>query len=347
MLTLLVHDSPWPPHNGGRARLVGLYETLSAVQPTRLLVATNRHHRVDVIPPAVALPSSRRTRLGALLGGGSRIGRGLLDAGATADLRAGLTRPAPLVVSHSFLVPELGHVDVPLVVDFPNLEVARQASAGTPLGRLESLKARKWEPRVARQATTCIAVDEEDAQQLRAWGASEVIVVPNAAPSLPVCGDSPADGYVLAVADWTYEPNRREVPRLRALDLPLVLAGRGSEAWPEGRGWVDDLAPLYDSAAVVIAPARSGGGTQLKVVEAVCRGRVVVTTEHGARSLPQSARAFCLVGPLEEGVRRLLADVDDRHQRERGLRQAHLPRSWRDAARPLTDAIERMARATA
>lgn len=44
------------------------------------------------------------------------------------------------------------------------------------------------------------------------------------------------------------------------------------------RGFVDDLASEYASAALVIAPIRSGGGTQIKVLEALAHGRPLISS---------------------------------------------------------------------
>lgn len=337
MLALLTHDAPWPVRNGGRARLVGLHAVLSQLGSTDVLVAVNAHRKVDVAAPAVALPACTRSKAAALVGGRPRLGRGLLGPAAVAQVSA--RTDEVLLVSHSFLVPELDPVRGALVVDFPNLEVDRQASLGSLVGRLESAKAARWEPLVARRATLCVAVDQADADQLRDWGADRVVTMPNAA-EVPVAPPSPADGYVLAVADWEYGPNRASAEQLLGLDLPLVLVGRGSESFPGGRGFVEDLTPVYEGAAVVVAPATKGGGTQLKVAEAVSRGRVVVTTDYGVRSVPGPARDACLYGDLGAGARRMLADVPDRHRREQALRDADLPRTWLGAGVELLAALE-------
>ena len=44
------------------------------------------------------------------------------------------------------------------------------------------------------------------------------------------------------------------------------------------RGYVEDLTLEYDRAAVVIAPIRSGGGTQIKVIDALVHGRPLVSS---------------------------------------------------------------------
>jgi hypothetical protein len=242
-------------------------------------------------------------------------------------------------VSHSYLLPPLGALDLPVVLDLQNLEVERQASNGGWLGHLEAAKARRWEPRAVRAAAAVLCVDEHDAARARSWGARRVGVVPNVAPA-PVSPPSPAGGPVLAVADWRYGPNAEGLQLLveqvaPRLDRELVLAGRGSER-VGGLGFVEDLDPLYDAAAVVVSPVVRGAGTQLKVIEALTRGRVVVTTPYGQRSVPPAASEGCVVADgaaaLAGAVMQLVNDVEDRHRREECLRTAAMPRSWDEAA---------------
>jgi glycosyltransferase involved in cell wall biosynthesis len=45
------------------------------------------------------------------------------------------------------------------------------------------------------------------------------------------------------------------------------------------RGFVADLAPEYDQAQLVIAPVFTGGGTQIKVIDALAHGRPLVASE--------------------------------------------------------------------
>jgi glycosyltransferase involved in cell wall biosynthesis len=50
-------------------------------------------------------------------------------------------------------------------------------------------------------------------------------------------------------------------------------------------GFVDDLRAYLERAAVVIAPLRVGGGTRLKILEAMAMGKAVVSTRLGAEGL--------------------------------------------------------------
>jgi glycosyltransferase involved in cell wall biosynthesis len=62
-------------------------------------------------------------------------------------------------------------------------------------------------------------------------------------------------------------------------------------------GTVDDVRPYMRRAAVYVVPLRIGGGTRLKIYEALAMGKAVVSTTIGAEGLP-----------LEEGVHILRAD---------------------------------------
>ncbi len=67
-------------------------------------------------------------------------------------------------------------------------------------------------------------------------------------------------------------------------------------------GTVADVAEVYAGAALALAPATTGGGSQLKLTEALSRGRCVVTTPFGAGGLPgalseSSGYQVAAVGP--------------------------------------------------
>lgn len=151
-------------------------------------------------------------------------------------------------------------------------------------------------------------------------------VLPNAV-ALPHRADRhPRPGHVLFVANFAYPPNRRAAERLVDDVLPalppratVTLAGPGgAEAVrPHERvetpGYVPDLGPLYAEAAVVVAPIEEGGGTRIKLLEALAHRVPVVTTPVGAAGLGASDGEHLLLAAEAEGLaaaaRRVLADA--------------------------------------
>jgi sugar transferase (PEP-CTERM/EpsH1 system associated) len=101
------------------------------------------------------------------------------------------------------------------------------------------------------------------------------------------------------------------LPLLRAQvpGVKLCIVGRRpppaitamQSAHIEVTGAVGDLRPYLERASVVIAPLRLGGGTRLKILEAMAMGKAVVSTTLGAEGL-------CLV----PGRDILIADAPDR-----------------------------------
>ena len=61
----------------------------------------------------------------------------------------------------------------------------------------------------------------------------------------------------------------------------LARAGDGVEVL----GMVDDVAPFIERAAAVVVPLRIGGGTRLKVVEAMAKGKPIISTHLGAEGI--------------------------------------------------------------
>jgi len=83
---------------------------------------------------------------------------------------------------------------------------------------------------------------------------------------------------------------RREVP---AATLTVVgrnpssrLRAAAVTAGVHVTGLVDDVRPHMAEAAVYVVPLRIGGGTRLKIFEALSMGKAVVSTAIGAEGLP-------------------------------------------------------------
>jgi glycosyltransferase involved in cell wall biosynthesis len=105
-------------------------------------------------------------------------------------------------------------------------------------------------------------------------------------------------------------------------------------------GKVDDLRPYLARAAVSVVPLRIGGGTRLKVLEAMAMGRPVVSTSIGAEGIEAEPGRHLLLADDAEGfasaVSRILdqAQVGARLGRE-GRALVERRYSWQTAAHRL------------
>ncbi|NPV25597.1 glycosyltransferase family 4 protein [Bradyrhizobium aeschynomenes] len=93
---------------------------------------------------------------------------------------------------------------------------------------------------------------------------------------------------------------------------PSLLALAGPRV--ELTGFVPDLRPHLAAAAAVVVPLRLGGGTRLKIVEAMAMGKAIVSTSLGAEGIDAKPGRDILIeddpSSFADAVSRLLAEPD-------------------------------------
>jgi sugar transferase (PEP-CTERM/EpsH1 system associated) len=105
----------------------------------------------------------------------------------------------------------------------------------------------------------------------------------------------------------------------------------------EVTGRVEDVRPYLAKSSVYVVPLRIGGGTRLKIFEAMAAGRAVVSTSIGAEGLPvEHGRHLLLAddpGSFARSVIALLRDADTRAMLAREARALVTERyDWSAAA---------------
>lgn len=221
------------------------------------------------------------------------------------------------------------------------------------------------EIRLLNMADVVLAIQAAEAAKVRAEASShvEVIVTPHAvsAAAAPQPG---RDDALLFVGSNT-QPNvvalgwffRDVWPVVRAQRpaAKLIVAGsvaRSLEGAPEGvrlLGVVNDLAPLYRDAGVVISPLRSGSGLKIKLIEAWAAGKAVVgtsVTAQGVEAIADSAMVITdQAAAFAEAIVSLAADGAKREALARaGL---NIAREYFSVAAASAEFVARMQRAAA
>lgn len=94
---------------------------------------------------------------------------------------------------------------------------------------------------------------------------------------------------------------------------PTILAATQGRDDVTLTGWVEDTRPYLARGAVFVVPIRIGGGTRMKIFEAMAMGRPVVSTQIGAEGLPVTSGANCFIEDdpeaFAERTASLLADA--------------------------------------
>jgi sugar transferase (PEP-CTERM/EpsH1 system associated) len=153
------------------------------------------------------------------------------------------------------------------------------------------------------------------------------------------------------------------LPLIRAEepDVTLSIVGRAptpavrrlaAEQGVHVTGRVDDVRPYMRDAAVYVVPLRIGGGTRLKIFEAMAMRKAVVSTVVGAEGLPVTGGDHLLLADeprgFARGVVRLLRDLDKRRSVEQAARQLVVSKyDWSVVAADLEEALMRFASMTA
>lgn len=115
-------------------------------------------------------------------------------------------------------------------------------------------------------------------------------------------------------------------------------------------GGVPDVRPWLAGAAVVVVPLQTGGGTRLKILEAMAMGRPVVSTRVGAEGLDlEDGREICIADDPFKFAERTVALLSNRAEAAR-IGQAARWRvvksyGWPVAGRQLLEAYEQVVQA--
>lgn len=216
-----------------------------------------------------------------------------------------------------------------------------------------------------------LAVSEADRETFaRLYGKrlrAPVRVIPTGvdAAYFSAAADLPLDPYRLAFTgsmDWL--PNedamlyfcREILPRIRQVEPRVTVSIIGRNPTPAVRrlaeqvpgititGRVADVRPHVGRASLSIVPLRIGGGTRLKIYEAMAMGRPVVSTTVGAEGLPLEAGRDLAIADDPDGFARavlaLLSDPAARQRMADAARRLVTERyDWSAVAGTLEDAL--------
>lgn len=242
---------------------------------------------------------------------------------------------------------------VPALVSTHNVEseiwARRARQEPNPIAKLffrtQEWKMRWFERRVLRHVSAATAVTKSDVKTLRSWGVKSVTLVPNGVEP-EAYSNSPEAGSedeILFLASLDWYPNidaldyfvRDMFPLLRSCwpNVKLMIVGRRPNESLKKRlsevpsvnfvGEVKSVRAYLDRAAVVIVPLRIGGGSRLKILEALAAGKAVVSTSIGAEGLELVSGEHLIVADAPSdfvvSIKELLASRDARlHLGRRG-----------------------------
>jgi glycosyltransferase involved in cell wall biosynthesis len=213
---------------------------------------------------------------------------------------------------------------------------------------ITALKYGRFQRRAMAEADGVWFVSETEMRRLSSQTRRGALLVPNGAAAgffdVPP-GWASASPIVTFVGPSTYDTNLRAAraflqhvwPKVtsRVSSAEFRLVGLGWEAFRGtpgvvDRGWVDDLPHELHEAQVVVAPLLDGGGTKIKVLEAMAAARPVVATSIAAESIPSSSGLSVTDSwtSFADHVAGFLGDPDRRLEAGQANREAVATFAW-------------------
>lgn len=208
--------------------------------------------------------------------------------------------------------------DIPCMLDEHNVEYKLLERCAQHEGSLikkllyqqQASKMKKFESRMMKPFRAVFACSSDDRETLKniTYGNAPLYVIANGVDTeyfnAPGSNDAGEDAIVFTGSmDWL--PNDDAITYFCANILPLIwqknasvkfyvvgknpsnvvkeLAARDSRVIVTGR--VDDVRPYIRRSKVFIVPLRIGGGTRLKILEAMAMGKAIVSTTIGAEGI--------------------------------------------------------------
>ena len=273
-----------------------------------------------------------------------------------------------------------GHLPVPAVLFQHNVESAlwarraqhEESPLKRPVYQLEAQRMAAFEAAAVRRFDHVIAVSEHDRGLMSRWvDPGRISVTPTGVDLARFREHAPdpagASPLVVFVGSMDWEPNadgilwfHREVwPRVAAAvpGARLRIVGRKPPAAItalaggaiEVTGTVPSVIEHLHAAAVVVVPLRIGGGTRLKIYEAMAAARPVVATTIGAEGLDYRAGQDLEIADAPEdfaaAVTALLRDPARRSQVGHAAARRAALYDWPNVAAAFAATLDGMRRA--
>jgi polysaccharide biosynthesis protein PslH len=206
---------------------------------------------------------------------------------------------------------------------------------------VQSQKMQRFEAAAGRDFDTVVAVSERDRSVFeQAYGWQHVRVIDTAVDVdfFTPLQEASQPGRVVFVGSMDWMANEDGVSRFIVEIWPKIrvrhpqatfqVVGRnpsrsirrfdGKEG-VEVTGTVDDVRPYLARSAVVVVPLQIGGGTRLKIFEAMAMGRAVVTTSLGCEGLDVRHQEHLLIADDPSGFADSVVALLERKEARRRL----------------------------
>lgn len=237
---------------------------------------------------------------------------------------------------------------------------------------VEWRKFHRDEIRNTQKFPICLTTSARDAEMLRGKAPEpEYDVIPNGVDCAFFSDDGreavPDKNTIIFTGTIDYHPNLDGLKYFLSEVFPLIeeklpdvkfyIVGRSPPALIQAygdssdniivTGGVEDMRPYFDRAGVVVVPLRIGGGTRLKILEAMAMSKPVVSTSIGAEGIDTTPGTDIILADdpaaFAKSVIELLADEEQQYSMgQAGRHLVEAKYDWHSIAGQLEQTYDRL-----
>lgn len=364
---------PYPVNNGSKLRIYNLLRGLSALHQVTLLCFSDQPEaatppELSVLCEQIKVVGWREFQpnsLRALLGVFGKVPRSLVDTYSVAmenEIKEAIrAKKFDLVICSQWDMTAYWKLFGDIPVLYEEIEVGLLYMS---VAQAKSVKQRlrnwlTWKKHAAyladllgaRRVSTVVSEQEKQLLQRIAPGNNEIHVFPNCVKLDEYTDIREEKTYpsIIFTGSFRYHPNyealvwfleriyplvQSQIPDVRLIvtgdhmDLPLPKKPNVTLS-----GFVDDIRPYISQASVSIVPLLSGGGTRLKILEAMALKTPVVSTSKGAEGLDVEDNKHLLIADQEDDfASKVVKVIKDRelsdHLADHGYRLVQEKYDW-------------------
>jgi len=199
-----------------------------------------------------------------------------------------------------------------------------------------------FEKKVCKDYDIVIAISEKDKEIFeKLYGLNNVYIIPTGVDteyfkplnnikekenSLVFCGSLdwlPNEDAILFFIKEIFPKLKTKIP-----SISLTIVGRNPSSrlkkkiknYPEIKitGWVEDVRPYIAESAVYILPLRIGGGTRIKVYEAMAMEKAIISTSIGVEGLPvKDGKHLLIANTPDEFIEKIILLLKNKELRKK------------------------------
>lgn len=203
--------------------------------------------------------------------------------------------------------------------------------------RIQYLKLLYFEKKMIAKATCCVTVSNQEKEIAQEMSRMPMVeVVPNGVDVkyfIPQDSHSNANN-ILFLGSLQWFPNddglryfcEKIYPEIKILsgDAKIIVIGKKNTSFIYNDrinqvGFIDDVRPYMGSAAVFIVPLRIGGGTRLKILDAMAMGKAIVSTSIGCEGIEVENGTHLIIEDNPINFARAVAELLNNESKRRAL----------------------------